>query len=316
MTAPGRPLEARRLPAPRPRPGGAVLETVASEVCGTDVHLHHGRLSGVPYPIIPGHVSVGRVLESNGPLHDVEGRADRAGNARHVLRRLRNLRRLLALPRRARRDALPASQGLRHHRGGGGRPARRLVGADRNPSGRPAGAAARRDRRRGLPRRRLRPADRLSRRRARRDRDGRHRRRPGLGARWPERRDLRAALGGAARSTSSVRRRRRLEAARRLGADDTLDITRVPSPRRPRRLGARPHARPRAPTSSSRPRATRRPFRRASRCSATAAATSSSASTPTPGTPRSTPTARSTASTRRSWAAGATSSRTSTGRSP
>jgi threonine dehydrogenase-like Zn-dependent dehydrogenase len=75
MTAPGRPLEAQRLPAPRARPGGAVLETVASEVCGTDVHLHHGKLSGVPYPIIPGHVSVGRVLETNGPLSDVEGRA-------------------------------------------------------------------------------------------------------------------------------------------------------------------------------------------------------------------------------------------------
>jgi len=75
MTGPRRPLELRRVPAPRPKPGGAVLETVASEVCGTDVHLHHGRLSGVPYPIIPGHVSVGRVLETNGPLADVEGRA-------------------------------------------------------------------------------------------------------------------------------------------------------------------------------------------------------------------------------------------------
>jgi L-iditol 2-dehydrogenase len=73
MTGPGRPLELRSFPAPRPEPGGAVLETVASEVCGTDVHLHHGRLAGVPYPIIPGHVSVGRVLETNGPLRDVEG---------------------------------------------------------------------------------------------------------------------------------------------------------------------------------------------------------------------------------------------------
>jgi threonine dehydrogenase-like Zn-dependent dehydrogenase len=52
-----------------------VLETVASEVCGTDVHLSHGRLSGVPYPIIPGHVNVGRVLEANGPLSDIGGRA-------------------------------------------------------------------------------------------------------------------------------------------------------------------------------------------------------------------------------------------------
>ena len=71
MTGPGRPLEARDFAAPRPEPGGAVLETVASEVCGTDVHLHHGRLAGVPYPIIPGHVSCGRVLETGGSLRDV-----------------------------------------------------------------------------------------------------------------------------------------------------------------------------------------------------------------------------------------------------
>src|SRR5262245_6394895 len=79
MTAPGRPLELRSVPAPRPREGGAILETVASEVCGTDVHLHHGRLSGVPYPIIPGHVSVGRVLETNGSVADVEGRPIASG---------------------------------------------------------------------------------------------------------------------------------------------------------------------------------------------------------------------------------------------
>lgn len=74
LKGPGGPLERRRFPSPRPRAGGAVLETIASEVCGTDVHLFHGRLSGVPYPIIPGHVSVGRVLETNGPLRDIEGR--------------------------------------------------------------------------------------------------------------------------------------------------------------------------------------------------------------------------------------------------
>lgn len=74
MTAPRAPLELRRLPAPRPAPGGAVVETLLSEVCGTDVHLHHGQLSGVPYPIVPGHVSCGRILETNGPLTDVDGR--------------------------------------------------------------------------------------------------------------------------------------------------------------------------------------------------------------------------------------------------
>jgi threonine dehydrogenase-like Zn-dependent dehydrogenase len=79
LTAPGRPLERRSFPAPKPKPGGAVLETVASEVCGTDVHLWHGRLAGVPYPIIPGHVNCGRVAETNGPLTDVEGRAIEIG---------------------------------------------------------------------------------------------------------------------------------------------------------------------------------------------------------------------------------------------
>lgn len=74
MTGPGRPIETRLFAAPKPEPGGAVLETIASEVCGTDIHLHHGRLAGVPYPIIPGHVNCGRVLEKTGPLRDLRGR--------------------------------------------------------------------------------------------------------------------------------------------------------------------------------------------------------------------------------------------------
>jgi threonine dehydrogenase-like Zn-dependent dehydrogenase len=75
MPGAGRPLERRLFPAPQVKPGGAVLTTIATEVCGTDVHLHHGRLAGVPFPIIPGHVNCGRVLETGGPLFDVEGRA-------------------------------------------------------------------------------------------------------------------------------------------------------------------------------------------------------------------------------------------------
>lgn len=80
MVAPHRPIEVREFLEPRPEPGGMVLETILSEVCGTDVHLHHGRLAGVPYPIIPGHVSVGRVLETGGPVADVEGRPIEPGD--------------------------------------------------------------------------------------------------------------------------------------------------------------------------------------------------------------------------------------------
>ena len=73
MTAPKTPLSIWTLDVPTVESGGMLLETVASEVCGTDVHLYHGRLHGVPYPIIPGHVSVGRVGEARGIQHDALG---------------------------------------------------------------------------------------------------------------------------------------------------------------------------------------------------------------------------------------------------
>ena len=80
MTAPDAPIEMWSIPDPEIEPGGVLLETVASEVCGTDVHLLHGRLAGVPYPIIPGHVSVGRVIESNGVDRDALGAPLSAGD--------------------------------------------------------------------------------------------------------------------------------------------------------------------------------------------------------------------------------------------
>lgn len=73
MTAPGEPLEIWSLPDPDLEEGAVLLEVTASEVCGTDVHLHHGRLAGVPYPIVPGHVSVGRVVEARGVTRDALG---------------------------------------------------------------------------------------------------------------------------------------------------------------------------------------------------------------------------------------------------
>ncbi len=73
MTQPDAPLEVWDIDEPVLEDGGVLLETVASEVCGTDVLLHHRRLAGVPYPIIPGHVSVGRVLEARGTDRDAVG---------------------------------------------------------------------------------------------------------------------------------------------------------------------------------------------------------------------------------------------------
>ncbi|GAA3097341.1 zinc-binding dehydrogenase [Nonomuraea salmonea] len=63
MPGPGAPLEPRAYERPDLEPGAVLLRTLGSEVCGTDVHLWEGRLAGVPYPIIPGHISVGKVAE-------------------------------------------------------------------------------------------------------------------------------------------------------------------------------------------------------------------------------------------------------------
>jgi threonine dehydrogenase-like Zn-dependent dehydrogenase len=80
MPAPHQPIELREFPAPAMEPGAALLHTMYSEVCGTDVHLHHGKLAGVPYPIIPGHVSVGAIAEMRGSLRTVSGDAIREGD--------------------------------------------------------------------------------------------------------------------------------------------------------------------------------------------------------------------------------------------
>ncbi|MBA3270631.1 MAG: alcohol dehydrogenase, partial [Acidobacteria bacterium] len=53
MPGPRLPVEIREFAEPQIEPGGMLLRTLYSEVCGTDVHLWHGRLAGVPYPIIP-----------------------------------------------------------------------------------------------------------------------------------------------------------------------------------------------------------------------------------------------------------------------
>lgn len=80
MTAPHAPIVLQDFPSPDLAPGAALLHVEYSEVCGTDVHLHHGRLAGVPYPIIPGHVSVGVLAAMNGRLTDIDGEAFHEGD--------------------------------------------------------------------------------------------------------------------------------------------------------------------------------------------------------------------------------------------
>lgn len=77
---PKSPVELREIPEPDLEVNSALLEVELSEVCGTDVHLQQGRLGGVPYPLVCGHVSVGRLQKIRGELKDVEGKSFKEGD--------------------------------------------------------------------------------------------------------------------------------------------------------------------------------------------------------------------------------------------
>ncbi|HLR06729.1 MAG TPA: alcohol dehydrogenase catalytic domain-containing protein, partial [Pyrinomonadaceae bacterium] len=77
---PNAPVELREVPSPDLENDSALFEVELSEVCGTDVYLQQGRLQGVPYPLVPGHVSVGRLSKIRGTLRDVEDREFREGD--------------------------------------------------------------------------------------------------------------------------------------------------------------------------------------------------------------------------------------------
>ena len=80
MVSPGRPIEVQEIPIPDLEPDSGLLRVELSEICGTDVHLQDGKLDGVPYPIIPGHVSAGHLAAIRGRLVDVDGNLLREGD--------------------------------------------------------------------------------------------------------------------------------------------------------------------------------------------------------------------------------------------
>jgi threonine dehydrogenase-like Zn-dependent dehydrogenase len=77
---PNAPAELREIPEPELELNSALLEVELSEVCGTDVYLQQGRLAAVPYPLVPGHVSVGRLQKIRGQLTDVQGKTLNEGD--------------------------------------------------------------------------------------------------------------------------------------------------------------------------------------------------------------------------------------------
>lgn len=80
IPAPHKPIEIREYQLPELEAGSILLKTLASEVCGTDVHLWHGKLAGVPYPLIPGHVSIGQVQECDSSVKYADGQTVQKGD--------------------------------------------------------------------------------------------------------------------------------------------------------------------------------------------------------------------------------------------
>ena len=80
IPTPNSEVELREVPEPSLEENAALLDVEFSEVCGTDVYLQQGRLQGVPYPLVPGHVSVGRLSKVRGQLFDVDGREFHEGD--------------------------------------------------------------------------------------------------------------------------------------------------------------------------------------------------------------------------------------------
>lgn len=81
LPAPGVPIEIREFNEPELELNSALLNVGLSEVCGTDLHLRAGHLEGVPYPIIPGHVSVGTLSKIRGTLSDMDGKTFQEGDS-------------------------------------------------------------------------------------------------------------------------------------------------------------------------------------------------------------------------------------------
>ena len=59
LTGPGQ-LELVEASVPEPGPGEVLVKVKATAICGTDVHIYHGR-TPVEYPRVPGHEVAGVV---------------------------------------------------------------------------------------------------------------------------------------------------------------------------------------------------------------------------------------------------------------
>jgi len=54
-------FELKEYPVPDPAPGTILVRQELTGICGTDIHMYHGRLPGVTYPICLGHELEGKI---------------------------------------------------------------------------------------------------------------------------------------------------------------------------------------------------------------------------------------------------------------
>lgn len=68
------PLVMREFDVPEPAEGEVLIRVLASGVCGSDVHMWHGKDPRTPVPLILGHEGVGEVAVLGSPRTDILGR--------------------------------------------------------------------------------------------------------------------------------------------------------------------------------------------------------------------------------------------------
>ncbi len=61
---PGKDFDVREFDVTQPPSGYAQMELIASGICGTDLHMHNGKLA-TGFPSIKGHEFVGKIVEAN-----------------------------------------------------------------------------------------------------------------------------------------------------------------------------------------------------------------------------------------------------------
>jgi threonine dehydrogenase-like Zn-dependent dehydrogenase len=72
-------------PLPEVKPGEMLIKQERTGICGTCVHIYHGRLPGINYPVILGHEIVGTIETlGNGIEHDMLGEPIKEGDRVYV----------------------------------------------------------------------------------------------------------------------------------------------------------------------------------------------------------------------------------------